>query len=430
MRRPPAPPPPAARGRRRRRPPDINPRMDLDGSVAPGFEPVASAFERNFAELGEIGAAVAVYHGDRLMVDLAGGTDPVRGRRFTRDTLMMVASCTKGATATCVLMLAEAGVVDVDEPVASYWPEFGQAGKGDIPLRWVLSHQAGLPYPDPEADVAGLDQLAGPALLRQLERQAPWWQPGTAFAYHPVTYGTILDEVVRRVTGQTIGAWFAEHVAAPLNLDFWIGLPPELDDRVAPSVWQHGHDRWADEPAAKPPPPGSYAARRRAAIARLPPMDPDPHDAAARRAYYGIEVPAAHGIANARSLARMYAALLDEVDGVRLLSPDSVAAATTPQTDGLEALIESGTTGPDIRFGLGYQLASASMPGLGPASFGHTGAGARLGLADADLDVAFGYVCNSMRDIGPSGDPRWATLLTAVGDCLRRAPPHSGDPSP
>jgi CubicO group peptidase (beta-lactamase class C family) len=147
-------------------------------------------------------------------------------------------------------------------------------------------------------------------------------------------------------------------------------------------------------------------------------MDPDPHDAAARRAYYGMEVPAAHGIANARSLARMYAALLDEVDGVRLLAPATVAAATTPQTDGLEALIESGTTGPDIRFGLGYQLASPSMPGLGPASFGHTGAGARLGLADPDLGVAFGYVCNSMRDIGPGGDPRWATLLTAVRGCL------------
>src|SRR3954471_22091889 len=166
----------------------MNRRMQLDGFVAPGFEAVASAFERNFVELDEIGASVAVHHRGRLVVDLAGGTDPVRGRPFTRDTLMMVASCTKGATATCVLMLAEAGVVDVDEPVASYWPEFGQGGKADIPLRWVLGHQAGLPYPDPEAELTGFDQLAGPALLSQLERQAPWWRPGTAFAYHPVTY--------------------------------------------------------------------------------------------------------------------------------------------------------------------------------------------------------------------------------------------------
>jgi CubicO group peptidase (beta-lactamase class C family) len=143
-------------------------------------------------------------------------------------------------------------------------------------------------------------------------------------------------------------------------------------------------------------------------------MGPDPHDPASRRAYYGIEVPAAHGITNARSLARMYAAVLDDIDGVRLLSPAMLARATTPQTDGLPALIESGTAGPDIRFGLGYQLASPGMPGLGPASFGHTGAGGRLGIADPDLDIGFGYVCNSMRDIGPGGDPRWKTLLDAV----------------
>jgi CubicO group peptidase (beta-lactamase class C family) len=285
-------------------------------------------------------------------------------------------------------------------------------------LRWVLSHQAGLPYPDPDADLTGLDQLAGPQLLRRLERQSPWWPPGTAFAYHPVMYGAILGEVVRRVTGRTLGAWFAEHVAAPLGLEFWIGLPAELDDRVAPSVWEPGRDAFAEALAGEPPAPGSYAARRRAAMERLPPMDPDPHDAALRRAYHGLEVPAAHGIANARSLARMYAALLHEVDGVRLLSPATLAAATVPQTDGIPALIESGTAGPDIRFGLGFQLASPSMPGLGPASFGHTGAGGRLGLADPDVGVAFGYVCNSMRDIGPGGDPRWAPLLDAVRRCL------------
>src|SRR3954463_3340316 len=205
---------------------------------------------------------------------------------------------------------------------------------------------------------------------------------------------------------------------APLGLDFWIGLPPGLDDRVAPSVWPGGRDPWADELAAPAPPPGTYAARRRAAIATLPPMDPDPNDPASRRAYHGLEVPSAFGIGNARSLARMYAAVLDEIDGIRLLSPAAVAEATTPQTDGLPALIESAPAAPDIRCGLGYQLASPSMPGLGPASFGHTGAGGRLRLADPDHDIAFGYVCNSMRDIGPGGDPRWKPLLDAVRRCV------------
>ncbi len=131
--------------------------MTVDGDVQMGFGGVADAFERNFDVLGEIGAEVAVYHRGRLVVDLAAGTDPVGNRPFTRETLMMVASCTKGATATCVLMLADAGVLDLDAPVTMYWPEFGQAGKAEIPLRWVLAHQAGLPYPDPEAELSGLD---------------------------------------------------------------------------------------------------------------------------------------------------------------------------------------------------------------------------------------------------------------------------------
>lgn len=393
--------------------------METDGTVEAGFEAVADAFERNFEELGELGAGVAVYAGGRQVVDLAAGRDPVGDRPFTRESLVVVASCTKAATATCVSMLADAGRIDVDAPVAAYWPEFGQAGKAEIPVRWILSHQGGLPYPDPESGISGLDHLDSPALLAQLERQAPWWPPGTAFAYHPVTYGTVLGEIVRRVTGESLGQWFARHVAEPLGLEFWIGLPAELEERVVPPVWSAGYDPTAAELAdPQTPPAGSYAARRRAAMATMPPMSPDPHDPASLRAHVGREVPAGGGVSNARSLARLGAALIGTVDGVRLLSPAMLAAATTSQTDGLPALIEQGTAGPDLRFGLGYQLATSSMPGLGPASFGHTGAGGRLLLADPDLGVAFGYVCNSARNIGPGGDPRWATLLSAVRSCL------------
>src|SRR4051794_7449611 len=166
----------------------------MDGTVEPGFGAVADAFTRNFDELGDVGAAVGVFHDGRLVVDLAAGRDPVLERPFTRESLVRVASCTKAAMATCVLMLADGGLIDVDEPVATYWPQFAQAGKDGIPVRWVLSHQAGLPYPDPEAPLAGLDQLSGPALLRQLEQQTPWWPPGSAFAYHPITSGAMLGE--------------------------------------------------------------------------------------------------------------------------------------------------------------------------------------------------------------------------------------------
>ena len=388
----------------------------MDGDVAEGFGPVVDAFSANFADAGEIGAGLAVYRGADLVVDLAHGRDPILDRPFTRDTLMVVASCTKGAVATCVAMLMEADLLDPDEPVATYWPEFAQGGKQDVTVAMLLSHQAGLPYPDPGSGLTGLDQLTGPRLLAQLERQSPWWPPGTAFAYHPVTYGALAGELVRRVTGVTIGAWFADHVARPLGLDFWIGLPPQLDSRVAPGVWPAGGGAFETEPREHPD-PGSYAARRLAAIAEMPPTEPDAHDAADRRRYFGAEIPAAYGITNARSLARMYAATLGDVDGVRLLSPAARTRATTPRTDGLPALVESGTAGPDIRFGLGYQLSSPSMPGLSPASFGHTGAGGRLAIADPDLGLAFGYVCNSMRNIPQGGDPRWRPLLDAVRAC-------------
>src|SRR4051794_23262597 len=393
--------------------------VEIDGTVDAEFEAVGAAFERNFGDLGEIGAAVAVLHRGRLVVDLARGEDPVGERPFTRESLVVVASCTKVAMATCVLMLADSGAIDLDAPVATYWPEFGQAGKAEIPVRWVLSHQAGLPYPDPETGLDGLHQLAGPALVAQLEAQAPWWPPGPAFPSPPIPVGTIAGALVRRVPGEALARWFARHVAEPVRLDFWIGLSADLEERVVAPVWAAGLDPWAQELAGAPvAPPDSYAARRRAAMQLLPPMNPDPHDPASLHAYHGIEVPAAHGIANARSLARLCAALMGKVDGVRLLSPEMLAAATTPQTDGLPALVESGTAGPDIRFGLGYQLASPSMPGLGPASFGHTGAGGRLVLADPTLDVALGYVCNSARSIGPGGDPRWTNLLAGVRACV------------
>jgi CubicO group peptidase (beta-lactamase class C family) len=391
--------------------------VDVDGHVAGGFEPVAEAFAGNFAARGEIGAAVAVYHDGRLVVDLAGGSDPVLERPFTRESVVMIASCSKGAAATCVLMLVEQGVLDIDCPVAAYWPEFGQAGKQEITLRWILSHRAGLPYPDPGSGLSGLDLVGGPALLRQLERQAPWWPPGRAFAYHPITWGAILGEIVRRVTGQTLGQWFAANVAAPLGLRFWIGLPAALDERVVPSVAVPGLEPHAAAMAGAFA-PGSFAARRLAAMAERPPREPDPHDAASRRAYYGLEVPAAHGIANARSLARIYAAVICEIDGVRLLSPETVAVAATPQTDDVPALDEGEGAPPRLRFGLGYQLPSTSMPGFCPASFGHTGAGGRLGLADPELGVGFGYVCNAMREIGSGGDPRWAGVIGAVRACL------------
>lgn len=196
----------------------------------------------------------------------------------------------------------------------------------------------------------------------------------------------------------------------------WIGLPARLDGRVVPGLWEEVSPMEpAEESAAAP---GSYAEQRQRFLAENPPMDPDFADLAEVREHYGAERPAVGAITDARSLARMYAATLQPVDGVQLCSAETRARVTTPRTDAVETLVESGTAGPDIRFGLGYQLASPSMPGFGPGSYGHTGAGGRLGLADPDQGVGFGYVCSRMRNIGAGGDPRWKRLIDAVQACL------------
>jgi CubicO group peptidase (beta-lactamase class C family) len=392
--------------------------------VAAGFGPVADAFGGNFDVPGEDAAAVAVLHGGVPVVDLWAGTDVVRGRPMPADGLMMVASCSKGITATVLAILVERGWLDPEQPVATYWPEFAVAGKNRVTVGMVLSHTAGLPYPPLGTGLRGLDLHRGPAVTRALAAAAPLWEPGTAMAYHPVTYGTLLGEIVRRATGATIAAQVRDRIAGPLGLDMWIGVPEEVLPRVVPGRWD---DTDPMAPGDEPAPPGSYAALRQRFLQQNPPMDPNWSDPADVRAHYTTERPGVGAVTDARGLATMYAALLNPVRGVRLITEATRQIVTKPRTDQVETLIESGTAGPDIRFGLGYQLASPSMPGLGPRSFGHTGAGGRLGIADPDLEIGFGYLCSRMRNIGPAGDPRWRTLLDTVTGCVGGTPASKPD---
>jgi CubicO group peptidase (beta-lactamase class C family) len=351
-----------------------------------------------------------------VVVDLWGGTDVVLQRPMPADALMMVASCSKGITATVLAVLVERGELDPDALVTRYWPEFAAGGKAGTTVGMVAAHLAGLPYPPLGTGLQGLDLHRGPAVTQAFAGANPLWEPGLAMAYHPVSYGTLLDEIVRRATGSSISEHLRLLVAEPLGLDMWIGLPARLDGRVVPGRWESVSPMAPeDEPAAAP---GSYADQRQAFLRENPPMDPDFTDLAEVREHYAAERPAVGAITDARSLATMYAATLQPVQGVQLISADTRARVTAPRTDGVETLIESGTAGPDIRFGLGYQLSSPSMPGFGPGSYGHTGAGGRLGLADPDRGVGFGYVCSRMRVIGAAGDPRWKRVIDAVDACL------------
>ena len=202
--------------------------IDRQGGVEEGFGPVADAFDRNFDDPGEDGAAVVVFHDGRKVVDLSAGTDVVLHRAMPADALMMVASCSKGITATVLAMLVERGVLDPEQRVATYWPEFAAGGKEDVTVAMVASHTAGLPYPPLGTGLRGLDLQRGEAVTRALAGATPLWEPGTAMAYHPVTYGTLLDEIVRRATGTSIARHVRRWIAEPLDVDLWMGLPSEL----------------------------------------------------------------------------------------------------------------------------------------------------------------------------------------------------------
>lgn len=397
--------------------------VNIEGTVAPGFEGVRDAFERNFTEHGEVGAGFSLIHDGAVVVDLRGGVADVSTLSpYTEDTLQLVFSTTKGATAILASLLAQRGELDVDAPVTEYWPEFGQAGKDGIPVRWLLCHKAGLPYVDRELD---LDEcLAWDAPVKALAAMTPIWEPGTRHGYHAVTYGWLVGEVIRRITGRSVGQFFAEEVAGPLALDFWIGLPDEQQARVAP-LTNTGLNRDAPGMAAESPDgeargmieeleallgPGSLLIKALGGTASLALAGNGVFNKSEVRA---AELPAANGVTNARSLARMYAAVIGEIDGIGpLLTPEQVAAATTTQTSGADEVLMMETT-----FGLGFMTSSPFSPYGGPASFGHAGAGGSVGFADPENGLGFGYVMNRMMT-NLSGDPRTRGLVSAVYDAI------------
>jgi CubicO group peptidase (beta-lactamase class C family) len=384
------------------------------GTVDEGFEPVRDAFARNFEALGERGAAVAVYRDGRKVVDLWAGSrdaDAVAedgGAPWEHGTAQIVRSATKGVAAAVLLMLAERGELDLDAPVGHYWPEFKARGKERALVRHVLAHRAGVPVLDrPLTPAEALDpDLAAAAVAAQ----APAWEPGSDHGYHAQTFSWLTNELVRRVTGgRSLGEWLAAEVAAPLGLDLWIGLPEAEAGRVG-----------RVGPLPEPPADGSGPRLRpkravteayanpdsltRRAFGAITPM-PDENDPAYRAAV----LPASNGIATAPSLARFYAALIGEVDGVRLWRrPETLALARTEASAGPDRTLVVST-----RFGLGHMLHGPASPLLSPHSFGHPGRGGALALADPESGLAFAYVTNGFRK-SVTADPRAQSLLRAL----------------
>lgn len=381
--------------------------MDVQGTVAAGFEPVRDAFVRNFERLGERGAAVTVYRDGRKAVDLWAGTRDIDGvEPWALDTAQIVRSATKGVAAAVPLLLHQRGQIDLDAPVGTYWPEFKDAGKERVLVRHLLSHRAGVPVLDrPLTPAQAVDGESG---ARALAAQRPVWEPGTDHGYHAHTYSWLIAELVRRVTGRTVGRWIAEEIARPLGLDFWVGLPAEEAHRV-------GRIGVAEEPTvvggelklrAKRSVAQAYqdpSSLTRRAFGVIDPL-PDENDPA----YRAAELPASAGISTARALARCYAAMIGPVDGQRLFAPATLTLARTEESAGPDRVLVVAT-----RFGLGYMLHGPAAPLLGPGSFGHPGRGGSLGFADPESGTAFGYVTNGMRK-GVTADPRAQALVRAL----------------
>src|SRR5262245_9533500 len=384
----------------------------VDGTVAAGWEPVRDAFERNLAGGREVGAAVAVYQRGRPVVALSGGSfDEAGSRPYTDDTLQLVFSTTKGIAALAVALCVERGLLDYDAPVVDCWPEFGAAGKERITVAQLLSHQAGLPVVDGSLtmdQVLDWDHMVG-----RLAAQAPIWEPGTAHGYHAVTFGWLAGELVRRVDpkGRTLGGVVADELTGRIGAEAWIGLPEEHEVRVSPLV--------TSPPQADP------------AVVALMRQLLGPDSLTGRAIFLGgaftlgdavwnsprlhaAEVPAANGIATATALARLYAAAIGEVDGVRLLHPATIeraGTAVTPKDEPDQVLVFPTT------FGMGFMTSGMFTPMLGPGSFGHPGAGGSLAFGYPEAEIGFGYVMNRM-DSTLNGDVRALGLVQAVKEVL------------
>jgi CubicO group peptidase (beta-lactamase class C family) len=364
---------------------------DIQGTYDDLFSAVPNKLAALLAE-GDVGGSVAVFVDGEPVVDVwAGYADAARTARWERDTLTNVFSTTKTMTALCALILADRGELDLDAPVARYWPEFAAAGKEKVLVRHLLSHTAGLPHW--EGPVEELHDW--PAATARLAAQPLLWEPGTAAGYHSLTQGFLVGEVLRRITGRTVGEFLAEEVTGPLGADFHIGLSAEHDHRVALTVPPPGRDEDYTAGAATP---GPDATPSTATALRVR----DGNSVAWRRA----QIPAASGFGNARSIALVQSALACEgtVRGVRLLSAAGARRAREEQFAGEDRVI-----GMSQRYGLGY--------GLFGNTFGWGGWGGSLVMIDPDARMAVAYATNQMRE--PAEDTRGLDLVMSAYDGLQ-----------
>ncbi len=375
-------------------------RDTAEGFVQDKYGAARAAFEANLANGSDLGASFCATLEGEVVVDLWGGwADAARTKSWDRDTIVNVYSTTKTMTFLCALMLADRGLLDFDAPVARYWPEFAANGKERIKVSHLMAHSAGLSgWREP---ITGADLYDWEKATSLLAAQAPLWEPGTKSGYHAITQGYLIGEVVRRITGQTIGTFFKKEVAEPLKADFWIGLPASEDDRVAELI--------------PPPPGGAVGDMEMDEIGKITLANPGIDVAATRtRAWRGAEIPAAGGTGNARSIARVHGVLANGgvMDGKRFMSEAGCRKALEVQIEGVDLIFKA-----PAKFGMGFGLPGPMVPMPHQDSLFWGGYGGSLIIIDMDARTTFAYAMNKMGS-GTVGDQRAFGMIGAMWQAL------------
>lgn len=375
------------------------------GSAERGYEAVAEAFAKAFDGRPAMGAALHIVRDGHTVVDLWGGVADARtGRLWGQYTPSVVFSCTKGLVSILAARLVQEGRLDYTVPVSQYWPEFAAAGKAAVTVGQALAHQAGLSAP--RADLSEDDIVDWDTVTAALAAQEPLWPLGTGYAYHALTHGWIAGEIIRRVTGMSVGHYFSSLIANPLGVDAWIGLPSAQADRVAHlQVSPPLSALWADE-ASKPAPNWPYKAMT---LGNALPADlVSDNGGFNTQRIRAAEIPGAGGIASAEALATIWSATVVPTRGIKLLEPPVIAEATKVQSEGASVF---GGEPPYSRWGYGFQLDSPARRYLDDQCFGHDGAGGQVGFADPRRRIGFGFVTNWM--MGPE-DQRATEIISAL----------------
>ena len=377
----------------------------VNGTAAPGFEPIVDAFERTFEGRPAMGAGLHVVKDGESVVNLwAGVADARTGRAWTEKTPSVIFSCTKGLVSILAARLVQEGRLDYDAPVARYWSEFAAAGKDAVTVGQALAHQAGLSAP--RADLTEDDIVDWHRVVAMLAAQEPLWPLGSGYAYHALTHGWVAGEVLRRITGQSVGSYFRDLVTAPLSVDAWIGLPDDKASEAAHlQVSPPLSALWA-EAAAKPAPNWPYKALTLGSA--LPADLVADHGGFNSQRIRAAEIPGAGGIASAEAMAIIWSATVVPTRGIRLIEDAVIAEATRAQSSGAPVF---GGDPPYSRWGYGFQLDSGARRYLADGNFGHDGAGGQVGFADPVRRIGFGFVTNWM--MGPE-DQRATQILDAL----------------